>query len=316
MNRRPNTAHSDPYAYTRPVTRYDPRAKTQPMVAAQKPRRRGCACSTCLGIPLGSFVLLAIVALAVYFLAPMRTNLLILGIDRPPEGTNTSRTDTMILTTFVPLKPYVGMLSIPRDLWVPIPGYGENRINTAHFFAEAENPGSGPQAALQVVEDNFKVQVPYYLRVRFDGFEKVVDAMGGVTVDLPSAMSGMDAGVHHLDGAQALAFARDRKGSDDFFRMERGQIVLKSALKQMLNPLSWFHLPAMMIALGQAVDTNMPAWQWPRIGLALLRAGPGGIDSRTIDREMVTPFVTSGGADVLGPNWDKILPVVQEMFGG
>ncbi|MCL4560497.1 MAG: LCP family protein [Chloroflexi bacterium] len=316
MNRRPNTARPDPNAYTQPVTRHDPYARTQPMTAVPKSRKRGCACSTCLGIPLGSFILLGVIALAVYLLAPMRTNLLILGIDRAPEGTDVSRTDTIILTTFVPLKPTIGMLSIPRDLWVPIPGHGENRINTAHFFAEAEQPGSGPQAAIQVVEDNFKVQVPYYLRIRFDGFEKVVDAMGGVTVDLPSAMSGMEAGEHHLNGAQALAFARDRKGSDDFFRMERGQILLKSALRQMLNPLSWLRLPAAMIALGQTVDTNLPAWQWPRLALALLRAGPGGIDSRTIDREMVTPFVTSGGADVLGPNWDQILPVVREMFGG
>ena len=59
---------------------------------------------------------------------------------------------------------------------------------------------------------------------------------------------------------------------------------------------------------------DIPAWQWPRLGLAFLRAGPGGIESRVIDREMVTPFTTSGGAQVLRPNWDAIKPVLEEMF--
>ena len=63
--------------------------------------------------------------------------------------------DTIILTTFNPWKPNVGMLSIPRDLWVNIPGVGENRINTAHFFAEANDPGSGPSATMDTIEAEF-----------------------------------------------------------------------------------------------------------------------------------------------------------------
>ena len=99
--------------------------------------------------------LLIIAGLAVYFFFPLRSNVLPLGADRTEGSEAYGRTDTMILSTIVPLKPYVGMLSIPRDLWVPIPGHGENRINTAHFFAELkeEKPGSGPQAALAVVAE-------------------------------------------------------------------------------------------------------------------------------------------------------------------
>src|SRR5512143_2909425 len=106
---------------------------------------------------LSFLVLLILIGLGAYFLAPLRTNVLIMGIDRPPEGTAISRTDTLILMTVAPLKPYVGMLSIPRDLWVKIPGVGENRINTAHFFAEAQQKGAGPAAAMQTIRQNFGV---------------------------------------------------------------------------------------------------------------------------------------------------------------
>ncbi|MGW8252006.1 MAG: LCP family protein, partial [Anaerolineales bacterium] len=81
--------------------------------------------------------------LALYFFAPLRTRLLVLGIDYAPPGSIVGRSDTIILMSINPLQPRVAMLSIPRDLWLPIPGIGENRINTAHFFAEAEVPGTG-----------------------------------------------------------------------------------------------------------------------------------------------------------------------------
>jgi hypothetical protein len=67
--------------------------------------------------------------------------------------------------------------------------------------------------------------------------------------------------------------------------------------------------------MSDATDTNLPVWLWPRLTFTLLRSGADGIDSRTISREMVTPFTTSGGAQVLGPNWDAIMPVIREMFG-
>jgi LCP family protein required for cell wall assembly len=274
-------------------------------------RRRGnpgcLSCLILLLIPLG--------VLAVYFLLPLRTNLLLLGIDRTSEGTAMGRSDTIILVSVIPLKPTVNLLSIPRDLWVEIPGQGENRINTAHFFAEIEEEGSGPAAAAETVRQNFGVPVNYYVRLRFDGFLNIIQAMGGVDVDLPTSMAGLAPGAYHLDPDQALAFARERRGADDFFRMENTQFLILSAARQMLKPASWPKIPAVAAAVFDSVDTNIPFWQWPRLGLALLRAGPGGVNHRTVDREMVNPFTTNEGAQVLGPNWDAISPVVREMFG-
>jgi LCP family protein required for cell wall assembly len=220
----------------------------------------------------------------------------------------------MILTTVIPLQPYVGMLSIPRDLWVVIPGVGENRINTAHFFAEGQREDSGPAAAMETIRANFGVDVDYYVRIRFEGFADVVDAMGGLDIVLPEPMSGYQAGRHHLSGRKALALVRDRSGSDDFFRMERGQLFLRAVFNQMRSPRVWPRLPAALAALIEVVDTNVPVWQWPRLGFALLRAGPDGIDGRTINRDMVTGTITADGANVLLPNWDLINPVLLDMF--
>jgi LCP family protein required for cell wall assembly len=273
--------------------------------------RAGCGC----GSFLGGF-LLAFLALAVaYFLAPVRTNILLLGIDYAPPGSAVGRSDTIILMTVIPLEPYVGLLSIPRDLWVIVPGVGENRINTAHFFAEAAQAGSGPYAAMETVRQNFGIGVDYYVRVRFEGFREIVDALGGVDIVLEKPMAGYPAGLHHLTGNKALAFARHRLGSDDFFRMEQGQLLVKAILREMLRPRGWPKWPGVFLALQRNIDTNVPLWQWPRLGLALLRAGPDGLDSRIIGREMVTPFITSQGANVLLPDWDKINPLLIDMFG-
>jgi LCP family protein required for cell wall assembly len=251
---------------------------------------------------------------AIYLLAPFRTNLLLLGIDRRPGETNASRTDTMILTTVEPLQPYVGMLSIPRDLWVTLPDGQQNRINTAHFFAEASLPGSGPEAAKLVVAQNFGVTVDFYIRLNFDGLRQFVDALGGVEVDLPQAMSGYSAGLHRLNGTQALAFVRDRAGSDDFARMARGQLFLKGLLNELGSPETWPHWPLAAASLARSIDSDVPVWLWPRLGLTLIRTGPSGIDGRIIGRQMAQGFTTSGGAQVLAPDWSQINPMLKAMF--
>jgi LCP family protein required for cell wall assembly len=256
-----------------------------------------------------------VILVGIYFLAPLRSNILILGTDYLPHRESLSRTDANILLTVNPLKPYVGMLSIPRDLWVFIPGYGENRINTAYFFAEAGKPGSGPSASLETIQVNFGLSIKYYLVIKMEGVVKIIDAMGGVAVDLPTNMGGLKTGLQHLDGTQALAFARERYTADDFSRMKQGQILIIAIIKKMLSPAGWIRTPLVLVETLRAVETNIPWWLVPRIGFALLRSGASGMDTRTIDREMVTPFVTIAGAQVLAPKWDMINPVLMEMFG-
>lgn len=301
--------YTDPRASTQPSPRADLRAAHQ---ARRRRARRACLIRGC-AIPTVLLLILLLMS-SVYFFWPGRTNVLVLGIDRPPEGTWLGRSDTNILVTFIPLQPYVGMLSIPRDLWVAIPGVGENRINTAHFFAEGEQPGQGPYTAVETVRSNFGVDVDYYVRIRFEGFQEIVDAMGGLDINLDQEMAGFPPGRHHLNGEQALAFVRDRENTDDFFRMNQGQFFFKSVMKQAIRPLSWPRIPAMFGAINRSVETDLPVWLWPRLGFALLRVGPEGIDSRTVSREMTTPYVTGEGAQVLLPIWERINPMLLEIF--
>jgi len=274
--------------------------------------RKGCGCGC---TPILALTLVLGIFSLVYFIAPIRTNILILGLDYTLPDNFVARSDTIIMTTIIPFEPYIGLLSMPRDLWVNIPDVGENRINTAHFFAEAQQAGTGTRAVIQTIQVNFDVEMDYYVRIRFEGFREIVNAMGGVDIYLTEPTAGYEAGAHHLTGNKALAFARHRLGSDDFFRMQQSQILAKAILGQMLQPDHWVRLPAFLSAVSASLETNMPLWQWPRLGLALVRAGPDGLDSRMITREMVTQTVTNEGASVLLPDFPKIDLVLSEMFG-
>ncbi|HWQ45502.1 MAG TPA: LCP family protein [Longilinea sp.] len=309
---------TQPHQPSQPVQPYNPFTnpvvKSQDHLSSYQPvyltpkgmkKNKGCGCWTTLlfiGILIG---------LLFY---PFQSRLLIMGVDRPPEGTWQGRTDTIIIMDFNPWLAELPMLSIPRDLWVVLPdNYGENRINAAHFFAEIDQPGSGPFALMTILSRDFGVTPNYYLRLNFEGVVDIIDAMGGVNIDLTEPMGGLEAGSYHLDGTQALAFIRSRAGTDDFFRMEQGQFMVRAIVRRMLNPLTWFRIPFIFAAVASNVDTNLPIWVWPRLGMSLA-LHLNSIDNRTIDRDMVTGWTTDGGAQVLLPNWELIWPVVQEMF--
>ncbi len=296
-------------------------------------RRKGMACLGCLlrgALALGFFIVsFMVLMLVMYRLAPPpRLNILILGLDsRPGEGVAT-RTDTLILATVDPSQPYVGMLSIPRDLWVDIPGYGKQRINAAHVFAEVDNPGSGPALARQTVERNFDVPVHRYLRIDFEGFIAIVDAAGGVTVDVerhlidyeyPTNDYGVmtvefQPGRQHMDGERALQYARLRHGTGSMDRPRRQMQVITALFRQLLWPSNWGRLPAVYLAFSRHVDTDLTIFDALRLAPAVLWVGPQGIDGRTFDETMYYARTTEAGASIQEPIWEGIRPVVEEMF--
>src|SRR6185436_20076364 len=269
--------------------------------------------------------------LVILFLFPSpRMNILVLGLDRrAAEKTFVSRTDTMILATVDPSQPYVGMLSIPRDLYILLPSGQNGRINTAHFFAEAEAAGTGPEAAMQTVRSNFGVTVNRFVRLDFAGFVKIVDAMGGVTIDVPAPVSdnayptedggtqfiSFEAGPQHMDGQQALIYARTRHSSSDFERAKRQQLVIQACFNRLLQPGAWVRLPLILAAVNASVDTNLTPIDILRLAPTLLRVGPAGLDRRVIEGNMVQPNTTPNGGAVQLPVWENINPVLKEMFG-
>ena len=158
------------------------------------------------------------------------------------------------------------------------------------------------------------IDINYYLRVKFDGFREIVGALGGVNINLDKPMAGYPPGNHHLTGRKALAFARHRSGSDDFYRMEQGQLIMKAVFTELLKPENLLKIPGVFLAFSRVIDTNLPWWQWPRLAIAIIRIGPEDIESRMITRDMVTPYTTNLGASVLLPNWEKINPLFSEVF--
>ena len=181
-----------------------------------------------------------------------RVNVLIMGIDQREHEQGPWRTDTMLVLTIDPVTMSGGMLSIPRDLWVPIPGYEEGRINTAHYIGELyDYPGGGPALAVKTVQYNLGVPIHYYVRVNFAAFEQLVDLIGGIDVYVdeeivdptyPDEAYGYDplyisAGRQHFDGEMALKYARTRHtGGGDFDRAKRQQQVILAVFEQVTRP--------------------------------------------------------------------------------
>ena len=253
-----------------------------------------------------------------------RTNLLILGLDRRPDQGTVVRSDTTVLATVYPPGPRIALLSIPRDLYVEIPGYGPSRINAAHFWGENECAGCGPGLAVQTVAQNFGVPVHGYVRVDFDGFRAIVDGVGGIDVVVeerivddayPTADYGtmrieIPAGPQHMDGETALRYARSRHSSSDFDQQQ----ILTALARRLLEPEVWPRLPVIYRVVMEDVDTNlMPRDMW-LLAPTLFRVGPDGIEHHIINHEMTEPWTTHTGGAVLHPRWETIHPLVQEFF--
>ncbi len=258
-----------------------------------------------------------------------RTNVLILGIDRRPEQGYIVRSDVLMLVTVDPQGPHhLGLLSIPRDLYVEIPGYGESRINTAHFWGEHERTGGGPDLAMETVDVSFGVPVQNYVRVDFDAFRAVIDAVGGIDVvveeriaddaypteDYGTMRIEIPAGPQHMDGERALQYVRSRHGASDFERAARQQKVMMALARRASSPTNWPRLPAVFRAVVEHMDTNLGPVGMTQLAVTALWVGPDGIEHQVIDSDMTRPWTTPTGGAVLLPRWEVIDPLVERMF--
>jgi LCP family protein required for cell wall assembly len=176
---------------------------------------------------------------------------LLLGNDARAGESDISNTDTMILLSFDTQNQTLGLLSLPRDLWVPIPGFGyETRINTAYPLGETYGyEGGGPQLAMDTVSSFIGQPVKYYARVNFQGFVELIDMIGGVDVNVPFTIYDdqyptedygvqlfyLEAGQQHLDGETALKYVRTRNVDDDYGRAGRQQQVIRAVADKVLR---------------------------------------------------------------------------------
>jgi polyisoprenyl-teichoic acid--peptidoglycan teichoic acid transferase len=223
---------------------------------------------------------------AVHFDRKDPFTMMLIGVDAR-EGDTTPQSDTIILVYIDPSNPddTAHMMSIPRDLRVTIAGgFGVGKMADVyatgasnHYMESAANPGQGgPTLVRDTIEQNFRIQVDYYAQVDFGGFMKIVDAVGGVTVDNPYPFKDDEyptpdyqytrvffpAGTMHLNGAEALQFARSRHGDDDYGRNARQQQVLLGIRQQALQLNLLSKATDLIDALGSTVKTDFPPGQW------------------------------------------------------
>ena len=267
-----------------------------------------------------------------------RVTVLVMGIDQRTgvEADTAYRTDTMMLVTLDPLGKKAGMLSIPRDLYVQIPGFaGRDRINTANFKGDVQKlPGGGPALAMQTVTANLGIATDYYLRINFTAFETFIDEMGGIDVDVPIELDdptypdccyGYDpfyiaAGRQLLDGKTALKYARTRKtNGGDFDRAARQQQVLLAVRDKLFDlnfmPQLLLRAPALYRTLSGSLATNLSLDQL--VGLALLAQSieRKNIQSSVIDgKYILKEFVTMDGQQVVALDEQRFSALRTEMF--
>ena len=263
-----------------------------------------------------------------------RISLLVMGLDYRDwlAGEGPPRTDTMILFTVDPVNRTAGMLSIPRDLWVVIPGFNDyGRINTAYMLGEGNQlPGGGPQLAADTVEELLGVPVDYYAQIDFFAFIRFIDEIGGVKVDVAEKIKVdpmgdnngkvLRPGVQLLDGDLALAYARARKTEGgDFDRALRQQQVVLGIRDRILDlnllPDLIAKAPVLYEELSGGIRTNLSLDQALRLAWLAAQIPEESIKRGQIGTDQVSfALAPDGEQQILKPLTEKIRQLRDEVF--
>jgi LCP family protein required for cell wall assembly len=284
--------------------------------------QRGCVARTfiTLGLLFASLLILCLSTMAVYWIFPPPSlNILVMGLDaRAGEGRNT-RSDSIMVVGLKGLK--INIASIPRDLFIRLPNQNDStRINTINAIGEAQVIGSGASLLRQSIEFSFDIDIDNYIRLDFNGFHQIIDAVGGITVDVPYRIYDpnyptmnygtmaitFEPGKQHLNGERALIYARTRHQDDDYRRAERQQQVIIAFAQKAVIPIYW---PALLQAIIQNVDTNLSPIDVLR-ALPSVMGGLFNVEQFVIDRDYI-----SAGSRGAVPNYDLVKPIFADLFG-
>ncbi len=260
-----------------------------------------------------------------------RVNVLLMGLDyRDWEAGDVPRTDTMLLLTLDPVSNTAGILSIPRDMWVNIPGYDYHKINQAYYFGELDRlPGGGPALAMETVKQFLGVDINYYAQVDFQAFVKFIDEIKGVKIRVEEPITvvvmgtnrkiTLEPGVVTLPGDIALAYARNRyTEGGDFDRARRTQQVVLAVRDRILSfdmlPLLITRAPVLYNELASGVRTNMSLDQVIRLAWLAQSIPSQNIRQAVIGTDQVEFGKSPDGLDILIPIPDRIRLVRDEIF--
>lgn len=258
-------------------------------------------------------------------------NILLIGSDKR-DTSPTFRTDTLIVVSINRTTNTVNMLSIPRDLYVFVPGFSFERVNTASYLGETYlGPGRGDALVAETITYNLGVRIDRHARVDFSGFRQVIDELGGVNVAVDCPLTDyrivapdrdpndlanyawytLPIGMHRMDGSLALWYARSRQTTSDFERNRRQQIILRAVWRKVQEMGLVGQLPMLWEQLTGIVSTDLTLSDVLGLVPVALALDSSRIRSYLIGPAEVESYTTPGGAAVLQPVPDAVRRVVE-----
>ncbi|GAB1420862.1 hypothetical protein MASR2M15_09880 [Anaerolineales bacterium] len=270
---------------------------------------------------------------------PRQIRILLMGIDQRKETGDEGpfRTDTMMVINVDPIRKTAGLISFPRDMWVTIPNFQPNKINTANFLGDANAypGGGGPKLAMETIAANFGIPVTRYIPINFDVFLTLVDTLApdGVEIcidqtiddpDYPDNYYGtisvhFDPGCQRLNAEQLLQYARTRATSGgDFERAARQQEVLNALLREFLSAGGVTNFitsaPQLWTELNDSYQTNLTYEEILQLAVLMMGIQPENINMAVIDSNYVNLGTSPDGLQVLLPIQSRITDLIQRTF--
>ena len=261
------------------------------------------------------------------------------------EGANL--TDAIMVVSIQPSTKRVAVLSVPRDLYVAIPDYGQGKINTAYALWAINDPQKGINLLRSIAEEIFGIPIHYYARADFRGFEKIINAVGGVTINVENTLDDpyypvpgkemapeseryeqlvIEKGIRYMNGETALKFVRSRmaKGTEgnDFARSRRQYKLIMAVKEKLLSPGTYINIYTLNKIVGSVrenFNTDLEIWQMLRIYDMVKDINPVDISQVVLDDSPQSPLVaaTSTDAYILKPrtgDWSELRKIALNIF--
>lgn len=256
------------------------------------------------------------------------SNLLILGLDKKPGEVGTGRPDTLVIAALSHKSGQLGLISVPRDLYVEIEGHGPDRINAA--FAVALRQRKDPVALTRrVLQDTLKLPIHHTMTIDLGAFEALVDALGGVHVNVPCPISDnfidprtatgrrlldVDTGRVFMDGVTAGLYARSRHGRSDLSRARRQQAILLGMKERFLSAPGLFRLGEVLSTLEGLAKTDMTRFQMVTLGAKAANLQKEDIHGLVLGYREAVPTVLADGKQVLVPSEPALETALGKLF--
>lgn len=253
----------------------------------------------------------------------------LLGSDQRPDWDNW-RTDAIQYLVIYPDVPSVAILSIPRDLYIFIPGFWMNRINTADMTGAVHGyPGGGFGLLNQALLYNLGISADHYVKVDMAGLRGLVDALGGIDMPVHCRLEDywpypneageydwlvLEPGYHHMDGPLALWYGRTRKTTSVFSREQRQQRVLEAMWRKAKQANLLGAAPSLAQELSGLYQTDLGLNQIIALAVTAARLSPADVRTYNIGREEVVPYTTPAGGAVFLPVWEALEPLLTDVL--